>query len=148
MNREEVHAFLSELSHHGEYEQEDYSYHVREHALKLLSTFDTSAMYYESHVTVDPLTDFQRVRVKCLADVYNFRLAKLLLRKPTGDEEWRDDAFLTAHSQSLRDIKFRTRQLCAHLMLIDIPVRRYKIEDTVLDSNTQDFFNILPKRAV
>jgi uncharacterized protein involved in exopolysaccharide biosynthesis len=97
-------------------------------------------LYYESHVTMEPVTGFRFEAVKTVAAKHGFRIAKLLMRK---DEEHRDDAFMTARSQDLQDINTRTVALVQELQKLKFTVRRYKIELTITDSKEVDAWKLL-----
>lgn len=100
-------------------------------------------LYYESHVTIDPPTRGQERVVQALSKEQGFRLAKLFMRKAAQEEKHQDDAFMTAHSMELDDIRTRTANLVRSLQMFGIKVRRYKIEDTVLDSRNFDELGLL-----
>src|ERR1700761_657847 len=99
-----------------------------------------SKLYYEAHVTIDPIFDERREHAALLAQTYKFRLAKLIMRKRESDHEQvsRDDTFMTGHGIELDDIMTRTKMLVMKLREHGFKVRRYKIEDTILDSRTND----------
>lgn len=103
----------------------------------------TSLLYYEAHITIDPVPEDQREHVQMAADPVKFRLAKLLMDKGVPS---RLDTFLTGHGTDLADIKRRTRELVESLQVMGYTVRRYKIEDTILDSRHSDIFSLLNKR--
>lgn len=99
-------------------------------------------MYYEAHVTIDPVEDdLQLAQLKNLAEACQFRVAKLLLRKGRGPST--DDAFMTSRSDDWEEIKFNTRILVRNLRRAGFGVRRYKIEDTLMDSKIEDQMGLL-----
>lgn len=100
-------------------------------------------LYFESHVTIDPPKVGQKRIVEALSRDQGFRLAKLFMRKGSRDEAHQDDAFMTAHSMELEDIRTRTANLVRNLQMFGIRVRRYKIEDTILDSRNFDELELL-----
>lgn len=100
-------------------------------------------LYYESHVTIDPPEDSQIALLTSLVQLENFRLAKLFMRKGGVDEAHVDDAFMTGHGKELSDIRARTIALVNRLHENGFVVRRYKIEDTVLDSRFDDELELL-----
>ena len=108
---------------------------------------DTAKLYYEAHVTIEPVFDERRNLATVLAEQYGFKLAALLMQKRKSDSEERSkkDTFMTAHSASLLCIKDRTAELVKCLLKNDFKVWRYKIEDTVLDSRYKDELNLLSK---
>lgn len=100
----------------------------------------TAALYYEAHVTIDPVEEWRRPEVENLAHNSGFRLAKLLMDKGVPSQL---DTFMTGHSKDLDDIKHRTELTVRLLKGNGFNVRRYKIEDTLLDSRHDDVFKLL-----
>jgi hypothetical protein len=98
------------------------------------------SLYYEAHVTIDPVDDKHRSIIQTLAKPYGFRMAKLLMRKPASTDvaEHRDDAFLTARNTKWGQIASQTSGLVKALKEAGYGVRRYKIEDTLIDSKISD----------
>jgi len=101
----------------------------------------TNVLYYESHVTVDPVEDGEVDDLKEVASRYGFRVAKLLMRKGLAPST--DDAFMTARSQDSEDIRARTAAVVEALLSDGFGVRRYKVEEAVVDSNVQD--DVIPE---
>lgn len=104
-----------------------------------------SLLYYESHITIEPVFDERRDMAATICKKYKFRLADLLMKKRTCDTEYRSDkdTFMTGHSQFLDDIKERTISLVENLQKEGFKVWRYKIEDTILDSKFNDSLGLL-----
>ncbi len=102
-------------------------------------------LYYESHITIDPVFDDAREMASELAKQYKFKLATLIMRKREADEEKpaEDDTFMTGHSKDYQDISARTRGLVELLQTNGYQVRRYKIEDTLVDSRSNDEWGLL-----
>lgn len=98
-----------------------------------------SSLYYESHITIDPVfgEELQHFKEVCLG--FNFRVAKLLMEKTPSTQ----DAFCTSRSQVYTDIVERTSGLVLALKQVGFKVRRYKIEDTLVDSKIDDKFELL-----
>lgn len=94
-----------------------------------------AGLYFEAHVTTDPVFGADLERLKALAQAHRFRVAKLLMRKREGglEEPHVDDSFCTARSTEWIDILNRTLLLVQDLGDAGFKVRRYKIEDTLLD---------------
>lgn len=101
-----------------------------------------AALYYEAHITIDPVEEWKRPMVEELARRSGFKLAKLLMDKGVPSQL---DTFMTSHSKDFDDITHRTKLLVCVLFGCGFPVRRYKIEDTLLDSRHSDVFNLLGK---
>lgn len=108
-----------------------------------------SKLYYEAHITIAPVFDELRERAAKTAEAYGFRLAKLIMRKKEADAEApsRDDTFMTGHGIEFEDIERRTIGCVKAIQRHGFVVRRYKIEDTVLDSRSHDEFGLLKAAA-
>jgi hypothetical protein len=102
-------------------------------------------LYYEAHVTIEPVFDERRSLAAIIADQQGFRLAELLMRKRSAVTERRSDkdTFMTGHSRSLEALADRLRLLVGALQENGFKVWRYKIEDTVVDSRTADELDLL-----
>lgn len=103
-----------------------------------------ATLYYEAHITIDPVEDWRRNEVEGYAHNSGFKLAKLLMDKGVPSQL---DTFMTAHSKDLEDIKHRTQLLIRVLHGCGFKVRRYKIEDTVLDSRHDDLWCMVNSNA-
>jgi hypothetical protein len=106
----------------------------------------TAKYYYESHITIEPLeTELQAKWLQEICSEFGFKLAKLFMvkdRKETPERSNRD-TFMTAHHKDLDTIKDRTFCMVAALQMEGLKVFRYKIEDTVLDSRSEDVWGLL-----
>lgn len=102
-------------------------------------------LYYEAHVTIEPVFDEARERADVLAQKHGFKLAKLLMQKRQVDvaERSKFDTFMTGHDTILERITERTSSLVTDLRAAGFTVWRYKLEDTLLDSRTRDELNLL-----
>ena len=102
-------------------------------------------LYYEAHVTIEPVFDANRDFAGQIAKAFKFKLADLLMRKRSEDSEERskNDTFMTGHSTDYEDIKQRTISLVKQLQSYGYKVWRYKIEDTLVDSRSADEFGLL-----
>lgn len=101
-------------------------------------------LYYESHITIDPVHEDELKKFKKLAAKYNFRVAKLLMEKTPSTIE----AFCTSRSNDYTQIVNDTICLVEALQGEGFHVRRYKIEDTLVDSKIEDKYMLLPTREV
>lgn len=100
--------------------------------------------YYEAHVTIDPVIDVDRLEeLQHIASKYKFKVASLFMGKGGNSRPSTFDAFMTAHSKNLVDIKFQILGLVRDLQRQGFPVRRYKIEDIVMDSRIDDELELL-----
>lgn len=102
-------------------------------------------LYFESHVTIDPVFGERRDQAAGIATLFNFRMAHLIMRKTLDDmgTVHTDDSFMTGHSINYADIHDRTKGLVKALRADGHTVRRYKIEDTVCDSRYGDTLGLL-----
>lgn len=102
---------------------------------------ETAKIYYESHITIDPILDKEsRVRIEEIAGAHGFKLAKFTMQK--GDELPKD-TFLTGHEKYLDPLIDKMSNAIAHLKSSGFRVKRYKIEDIVLDSRSSDTLKLL-----
>ncbi len=106
---------------------------------------DISKLYFEAHITIEPVLDGRIEVVKSLGAIYGFKVADLLMRKREQDTEERskNDTFMTGHGKSLTNMTFRVRRMVELLTLHGFKVWRYKIEDTVMDSRTEDVLGLI-----
>lgn len=94
-----------------------------------------SKMYFEAHVTTDPIPATHAAAFRVITQECGFHIASLLMEKPGEGLVSHDaDAFCTGRGPDFEDLKSRTHDLCLKLVQVGIVVRRYKIEDTLLDS--------------
>ncbi len=94
--------------------------------------------YYECHITIAPTED--HAAVENIGKNYGFRMAKLLMEKDGRLAPHNKDMFFSARSKSLLDIKTRMLDFLEMLQnYCEIPVYRYKIESTLIDSR-EDMF--------
>lgn len=95
----------------------------------------TTDLYFEAHVTIDPVFGKDLENLKLIASNETFRVAKLVLRKTSNSEEMHvDDSFMTARSDDYQNILNRTLAVVEALDADSrYNVRRYKIENTLLD---------------
>lgn len=96
-------------------------------------------LYYESHITIDPVYEDGLAKFKKLAAKYNFRVAKLLMEKTPSTL----DSFCTSRSKEYTQIVNDTICLVEALRGEGFHVRRYKIEDTLVDSKIEDRYKLL-----
>lgn len=110
---------------------------------------DQSDLYYECHVTIDPVFDDQREQLAQIVKTWGFKLAELAMKKSKGDswEESKKDTFFTAHSKSYSDLQQRMVNCIRTVQEAGFAVRRYKIEDTIIDSRNDDILGLIPNDA-
>lgn len=103
-----------------------------------------SKLYFETHVTIEPIFDDRLVLAGELAQKHGFKIASLLMKKREEDTEERSkyDTFMTGHGKSLNAMKANVIALVNELVSQGFKVWRYKIEDTVMDSRIHNELNI------
>lgn len=93
-----------------------------------------SRLYYEAHVNFEHINDKKREEVRLLcSQLPSWRLATFEMhkkRQPTG--------FCTGRSDDLDAMKCEVAMMTKWLEQAGIPVLRWKIEDTLFDSNQGD----------
>lgn len=94
-----------------------------------------SNLYYESHITVEPVFGERLDLFKKLAKIFTFKVADLLMQKRNEDtpERSKFDTFCTARCKEYELIEQNTLNLVEILKEHGFQVWRYKIEDTLLD---------------
>lgn len=106
-------------------------------------------MYYESHVTIEPIFDDRLEQAKQLALKHKFKVANLLMQKRNEDSPERSkyDTFMTGHyTTNPGDLNIFTqnmKSLIKDLQDHGFKVWRYKIEHVILDSRTKDEYQLL-----
>lgn len=107
-------------------------------------------LYYECHITIEPVFDDRLELFKKVCETQNFHVAKLLMQKRAEDTPERSakDSFCTGHSQNFWDIMDRMVRLVGALQKAGFDVWRYKIEDCVVDSRKQDSLDLLDTHKV
>lgn len=93
---------------------------------------EISPLYFESHVTIDPSEQVEKLRGVC--EPLRYKVAELYMRKG-GNLTISDlDQFMTGHSKDIEDLKERQSSLLVSLIHEGFQVRRYKIEAVLQDS--------------
>jgi hypothetical protein len=92
-------------------------------------------MYYESHITVEPVFDERLERFTELCASHGFKPAKLMMQKRQIDTPERSqyDSFCTGRGQTENELTDRMYGLVHDLQDAGFAVWRYKIEHVVLD---------------
>lgn len=93
-------------------------------------------LYYESHITIDPVYEDGLEKFKEISAKYNFTVTKL---KTTSTI----DAFCTSRSKDYTQVVNDTICLVEALLDNGFHVCRYKIEDTIVDSQIEDRYGLL-----
>lgn len=105
---------------------------------------DTATLYFECHVTIDPVQPGPRLELlENIAEAHGFKVAKLLMRKGDTICPHGDDAFMTTRSNRLEPLRYNLGSLVIALKTHHYVIRRYKIEDTIIDSARADEYGLL-----
>jgi len=102
-----------------------------------------ASLYYEAHVTIDPVFGEQRENAMLIAERHGFRLAELIVRKNLDD----DAHIMTGRSRDLAYLTVNLQRLVKDMQDEGYSVRRYKIEDCIVDSQLMDDFRLLGRYA-
>lgn len=87
------------------------------------------SLYYECHVTIEPVFGKRLEEFKQLCTIWGFRVAKLVMEKGPN----RKDSFCTGRSKSVEDLELRMSNLIIALQRCEFKIFRYKIENCILD---------------
>lgn len=90
----------------------------------------TTDLYFEAHITIAPVTPTQKVTIGTIGLRHGFRMATFLLKK---DSQAVPDDFFTGRSTDYDALLEKTLYLVDYLQQMDVTVKRYKIENTLLD---------------
>lgn len=106
-------------------------------------------LYYEGHITIEPVFGDRLRQAQELAKPFGFRVADLLMQKDRKETPERSskDTFMTGHDRWLENLGLRIKTLVQVLQDNDFQVWRYKAENTVYDSRSFDTLRLL-KRAI
>lgn len=100
-----------------------------------------SKLYYETHVTIDS-TDLTEDRVEelfSIAKEVDFRVSKfIMLKSPDAP-----DAFISGRAEDYMEAVVALRKVIFILQKNFFKIKRYKIEDVIIDSNKDDYFKLL-----
>jgi hypothetical protein len=102
-------------------------------------------LYYECHITIEPVFDERLREFKRIAGREYFRVANLLMKRSNEDPEQPSqiDSFCTARSNDWDTIVARMLRVIEHLKENNFKVLRYKIEDTLIDSRINDEYGVI-----
>lgn len=90
----------------------------------------TTDLYFEAHITIEPVTPTQKITLGVIGRRHGFRMATFLLKK--GSQAVPDD-FFTGRGTDYDALLEKTLYLVDYLQSVGIKVKRYKIENTLLD---------------
>lgn len=102
-------------------------------------------LYYECHVTIEPIFDNDLSIASNIAYNNKFKIANLLMQKRKEDTPQRSryDTFMTGHDKDYRALEAKMISLIKELQTNGFKVWRYKIESILLDSKKNDFLSLL-----
>lgn len=94
------------------------------------------ALYYESHITVEPVFNERLAEMKAICEPFRFRVADLLMKKRPEDTATRSafDTFCTGRGQSGVELSARMTGLVRQLEASGFTVWRYKLEAALIDT--------------
>lgn len=109
-------------------------YHVDVPAPEIKDRLETD-LYFESHITVEPVFDERLEELKKIAAKYEFRIAELLMKKRASDSEFRSryDTFCTGNSKDYKQLEHRMYAFEDEAQAKGFQIWRHKIENTLLD---------------
>lgn len=92
-------------------------------------------LYFESHITIEPVFGEKLEDLKEIVSQYSFKVAELLMSKRKEDtpERSRFDTFCTLRGSNWKEIEANTIKCVDLLTVSGFKVWRYKIENTLLD---------------
>lgn len=95
----------------------------------------TTELYFEAHVTIEPVFDERLTLFKAVCARHGFRAADLLMQKRQEDvpERSKHDTFATGRSSTYLTLYDSTIALMLELTSQNFKIWRYKIENTLLD---------------
>ena|ERR1700742_453338 len=95
----------------------------------------TTELYFECHITVEPVFGEYLDKLKLIATPHKFHVADLLMRKRLEDTPERSqfDTFLTGRGPDYEELESRMHCCINDVELEGYKVWRYKIENTLLD---------------
>lgn len=101
---------------------------------------EEKSLYYESHVTIDPVFNDKLELFHELCKKRSFHVAKLLMQKKKSKNFVisNNDAFCTGRGTESKELETRMLDLLNDLKSNGFGVRRYKIEKATLDSRIDD----------
>lgn len=104
-----------------------------------------NVLYYESHITIEPVDEDDRAKIEEIVNSCGFRLAKLLMQKRKVDtpERSKYDTFCTGHSTDEPKLIRHMTECVKALQSAGYQVWRYKIECVTIDSRNEDSLNLL-----
>jgi hypothetical protein len=118
--------------------------------MKVPMSYPVTQLYFESHVTIEPVFDERLDKFKQLAKCWGFRVADLLMqkRKEASPERSKFDTFATGRSTDYLQLSSCTLGLVAEAQSKGFEVWRYKIENTLVDVRLKTFSDPVKENAL
>lgn len=105
---------------------------------------DKSQLYFECHITTDPIFGERREALEKIVKPFKFSLAKLFMKKGENEEsEHKEDTFMTGRHIYYSVLQSRMEGCIKAAKDAGFVVRRYKIENTIIDSKKEDLLDLL-----
>jgi len=94
-----------------------------------------NVLYYESHITIEPVFDERLGLFEELCKKHNFKSAKLLMQKDRTEtpERSNKDTFATGHGKDVETLKEQMLNLITDLDKNRFKIWRFKIEGVLVD---------------
>lgn len=89
------------------------------------------SLYYECHITIEPVFDERLEKFKQLCSECGFRVAKLIMEKGPN----RKDSFCTGRDKDVNKLSERMFSLLKMLKENNFNIYRYKLENCILDEH-------------
>ena len=96
---------------------------------------ELDVIYYESHITIEPVFGKNLEQLKEIVEKHNFKVANLLIQKDREitPERSDKDTFCTAKSKNITELESNMNDLLLELTLNSFHVWRFKIEAIIVD---------------
>lgn len=94
---------------------------------------DKSDLYFECHVTIEPVSGPRLAYLEEVSRTHGFQVATFLMLK----DGTTPSSFTSARDESFSKMLVRMVDFVRFLRTVGFRVKRYKIEDTLLDSKKE-----------
>lgn len=96
---------------------------------------DHSRLYFEGHITLEPVSGKELILLGVISTKYGMRISTFLLVKPDSSTP---DAFISLRNESYTSMVSILHEACKELESYGFKIKRVKIEDTLLDTKHGD----------